>query len=142
MLNRSAIAALIPHQGQMCLLEQVEAWDATTIRCTSQGHADPANPLRRQGRLAGVCTIEWALQAMALHGALTAGGPQAQGFVTSLREVAIARAFADDLPGPLLVEAELLAGEARGYVYRFAVTAAGQPVASGQAAIFVPAVAT
>lgn len=138
MLNGAGIAALIPHQGRMCLLDRVESWDAAGIRCASAAHHDPLNPLRRQGRLAAICIVELALQAMALHGALTAGGPQPQGFVTSLRDVLVAEPFADHLPGPLLIEAALLAAESRGHIYRFSITAGGRPVVSGQAAIHVP----
>ena len=132
------LARLIPHQGRMCLLAQVDSWDATAIRCASAAHRDPLNPLRRQGRLAAVCTVELALQAMALHGALTAGRPQPQGFVTSLRDVLVAEPFADHLPSPLRVEAALLAAESHGQIYRFTITAAGLLVVSGQAAIHVP----
>jgi predicted hotdog family 3-hydroxylacyl-ACP dehydratase len=85
-----------------------------------------------------VCTIELGLQAMALHGALVAGGPQVPGFVTSLRDVEVAAAFVDDLAGPLTVEATLLAAERRGYVYRFRVGAGDRPVSSGEAVIFLP----
>jgi predicted hotdog family 3-hydroxylacyl-ACP dehydratase len=123
----------------MCLLDTALAWDATSILCRSGAHRDPANPLRREGRLAAVCTVELGLQAMALHGALAAGGPQPAGMVTSLRDVVLAVPFADDLPDPLTVEARLLAGEARGYAYRFAVTAAGRPVCAGEATVFIPA---
>jgi predicted hotdog family 3-hydroxylacyl-ACP dehydratase len=139
LLNSTAIAGLIPHQGRMCLLDAVEAWDESSIRCRSDAHADPENPLRRHGRLAGVGTIELGLQAMALHGALVGGRPQAPGFVTSLREVEIAAAFADDLAGPLTVEAVLLAAERRGCVYRFKVSAGSRPVSSGEAVILLPA---
>ncbi len=138
MLNGADIAVLIPHQGRMCLLDQVESWDSAGIRCTSAAHRDPLNPLRRQGRLTAICTVEFALQAMALHGALTAGGPQPQGFVTSLRDVQVAEPVADHLTGPLRVEATLLAAESRGHIYRFTITAGGRPVVAGQAAIHVP----
>ena len=30
-LDRTVIAGLIPHAGAMCLLDEVLAWDATTI---------------------------------------------------------------------------------------------------------------
>jgi predicted hotdog family 3-hydroxylacyl-ACP dehydratase len=140
LLDRPGIARLIPHQGRMCLLDRVEAWDADSIRCQSGAHRDPANPLRRDGRLAALCMVEPGLQAMALHGALAAGGPQAQGFVTSLREVEITKRFVDHLPDDsLAVEATLLAAERQGFVYTFAVRATAGPVCSGQAVIIVPA---
>lgn len=122
----------------MCLLDRVEAWDATAIRCTSLAHRDPDNPLRRHGRLAGICTVEFGLQAMAAHGALTAGGPQQPGLVTSLRDVVIAMPFADHLPDALRIEATVLAAERRGYIYRFRVESGDRPVSYGQAVIVIP----
>lgn len=138
MLNRAAIAGLIPHHGRMCLLDRADAWDRDSIRCASGAHRDPDNPLRRDGRLPPVCTIELGLQAMALHGALIAGAPQPQGFVTSLNEVELAVLDADDLPGELTVTAVLLAAEARGYLYRFEVGVADRRVSSGRAMIMIP----
>ena len=54
----------------MCLLDEVLTWDATQIRCRSATHRVPDNPLRAHGRLGAVCGIEYAAQAMAVHGAL------------------------------------------------------------------------
>ena len=122
----------------MCLLDRVDAWDAICIRCTSLAHRDPDNPLRRHGRLAGICTVELGLQAMALHGALIAGGSQQAGMVTSLRDVVIAMPFADGLPGALRIKATILAAERRGYIYRFRVDAGDRPVSAGQAVIVIP----
>lgn len=124
----------------MCLLDRVEAWDGTLIRCVSSAHADLDNPLRRGSRLPAVCTIEFGLQAMALHGALVAGGPQRPGFVTSLTDVEVALGDADGLAGLLTIEATIVASERRGYVYRFRVAAGAQPVAAGRALIMVPEV--
>ena len=74
------IATLIPHTGAMVLLDRVEAWDTDGILCRARSHLDDDNPLRRDGRLAACCGLEYALQAAALHGALIAGGvPQRAG---------------------------------------------------------------
>src|SRR6202012_731614 len=64
-LGREQIAASIPHSGAMCLLDEVQAWDDTRIRCVATSHRDPHNPLRARGRLATICGIEYAAQAMA-----------------------------------------------------------------------------
>lgn len=137
-LAHAGIAALIPHAGNMCLLEAVQDWDAARIRCTATGHADPAHPLRsRSGLLAGAA-IEYAAQAAAVHGALkarAAGTRAAPGFLASARGVRLHRLRLDDLPGPLAVQAEHLAGEGRQLLYAFSVTHAGQPVADGRLAV-------
>ena len=91
-LDRDAIARLVPHAGAMCLLDRALSWDAEGIACEADRHRDPANPLRRDGRLPAICGVEYALQAMALHGALLApGGAAAQpaGYLSSLRDVSL-----------------------------------------------------
>ncbi len=71
-IDAERIRKLVPHAGNMCLLERVVACDAASIRCETRSHLDQSNPLRRNGQLASICAIEYAAQAMALHGALTA----------------------------------------------------------------------
>lgn len=138
LLDRAAIARLVPHQGGMCLLDCALDWDATRITCETGQHRAADNPLRRDGLLPAVCGLEFALQAMALHGALTAAAPQPAGFVSSLREVRLGAVRLDTLPGPLRITAEALIAEARGFIYRFAVTAEGVELLGGQAAVILP----
>lgn len=45
----------------------------------------------------------------------------------------------DDQPADLLVEAERLSGDANQVLYRFAVSAAGQPLLDGRAAVILDA---
>ena len=71
MLNKTEIAALIPHSGAMCLLDEVASWDATHIRCVARTHRDPQNPLRNGVRVPVLCGIEYAAQAMAVHDGLS-----------------------------------------------------------------------
>lgn len=137
--TREAIARLVPHQGAMCLLERVESCDAEGIRCLSATHRDPANALRRDGMLPAVCGLEYALQAMALHGALTAGGvAQAPGYLSALRGVKSAAERLDDIAAPLEISATALVAESRGFIYRFEIAAAGRVLLSGQATIVIP----
>ena len=139
-LGREAIAWLVPHQGRMCLLDRALAWDAERIVCETNRHGSATNPLRRDGMLPAVCGLEFALQAMALHGALTAEGGRRHpaGFVSSLREVTLGAERLDTVAGPLRVTAEALIAEARGFIYRFEVAGAGCSLLSGQAAVILP----
>ncbi|MBC9205527.1 hydroxymyristoyl-ACP dehydratase [Roseomonas aerophila] len=138
-LDHAGIAALVPHAGSMCLLDHTLAWNADSITCGAVSHRDVANPLRRGGVLPAVCGVEYALQAMALHGALTAqDGPQAAGYLASLRNLDLGAERLDDVTADLLVEATALAREARSFVYAFRVTADGAALLSGQAAIILP----
>ena len=141
MLGRAAIVDLLPHQGRMCLLDGVLAWDAGSILCVATAHDASDHPLRRYGRLAAVCTVELGLQAMALHGALVDGGraAAAPGYVATLRDVRVEVDRVDGLPGPLLAAARVLARDPGGLAYRFEVRAGDVAVSSGQALVLVPA---
>lgn len=136
------IAALLPHAGAMVLLGRVEAWDADGILCRALSHLDPGNPLRRDGRLAACCGLEYALQAAALHGALIAGGvAQRAGYVAALRAVALHVDRLDDAGfGELRVAARLERQEAAGIIYQLEVQADdGTPLLSGRAIVALPA---
>ena len=137
LLNRAGIAGLIPHCGAMCLLDGVVSWDASRIRCTSRSHRDPHNPLRADGRLPALCAIEYAAQAMAVHGGLAGSisAPPRAGFLASVRGVIINRDRFDDLEDELIVEAEKVLGDEGRVIYQFAVHAGGLPILSGRAAV-------
>ncbi len=70
LLNRSEIAALIPHAGSMCLLEQVLSYSDAQIVCRTQSHLSPSNPLKVEGQLSKMHLIEYGAQAIAIHGGL------------------------------------------------------------------------
>ncbi|KQP11851.1 hypothetical protein [Pseudorhodoferax sp. Leaf267] len=137
-LDHAGIAALIPHSGSMCLLAQMAHWDADRIVCTADSHRDPANPLRTASGLLAPCAIEYAAQAMALHGALigqATGAPATPGYLASARGVQLHRLRLDELPGDLRIEVTRQAGDAQQILYQFSVQHAGQPVAEGRAAV-------
>ncbi|MDR5782458.1 hydroxymyristoyl-ACP dehydratase [Caballeronia sp. LZ065] len=141
-LNRDEIAARIPHDGAMCLLESVVAWDAERIRCTATSHLAADNPLRFKDRLASVCGIEYAAQVMATHGALVGtehGQRPRAGLLTSVRGVDIFVDRLDGLDAPLDIEAERIGGDENTVLYRFSVQCAGRPLLSGRAAVILDA---
>lgn len=137
-LDHAGIAALVPHAGSMCLLEELLEWDDSRIRCSTRTHQRPDHPLRSASGLLAPSAIEYGAQAMALHGALLAraAGTWAQpGYLASARGVTLHCLRLDELGGPLEVSAERLAGDARQILYAFAVRHAGTPVAEGRAAV-------
>ncbi|MBP5997095.1 MAG: 3-hydroxylacyl-ACP dehydratase [Azonexus sp.] len=143
MLDHTGIAARIPHQGAMCLLAAVVDWSEMAISCRAVSHADPANPLRADGRLGAASGIEYAAQAMAVHGALLAAAdaPPRQGYLASVRGVQLHVARLDDLPGELSITAERLSGEGNHILYQFAVSHAGHCLLEGRAAVILDATA-
>jgi predicted hotdog family 3-hydroxylacyl-ACP dehydratase len=140
-MDRHWIAARIPHQGNMCLLHAVSGWSADHIECVATSHTDPAHPLRAEGRLGVANGIEYAAQAMAVHGALSAGTDAAprQGYLTSVRAVSLHVERLDDLPGLLRVRAERLSGDSNQVLYRFSLHHGEHCLLEGRAAVVLDA---
>jgi predicted hotdog family 3-hydroxylacyl-ACP dehydratase len=138
-LNRDWIAAHIPHRGSMCLLDAVVDWSPERIHCTSASHRRSDNPLRADDRLGAACGIEYAAQAMAVHGALIAGdgAKPRQGFLASVRGVELNVGRLDDVAGDLDVEAERLSGDNNNILYRFEVRGGGRVLLAGRAAVIL-----
>jgi predicted hotdog family 3-hydroxylacyl-ACP dehydratase len=142
MIGRQDILALIPHQGAMCLWDEVVDWDETSIRLRSENHRDRAHPLRCDGRLRAVHLCEYGAQAMAVHGGLRAresGGRAQAGLLVALRGVTVHVARIDDLPGALECEAEALALAEISQQYAFRIHHAGMLLAEGRAAVMLQA---
>ena len=149
-LDHHWIEQHIPHKGCMCLLDEVLSWDAGRIRCRSATHRDADNPLRSHGRLGAACGIEYAAQAMAVHGALVAAsaplgrtvssnvrasiGP-AIGYLASVRNVILCVERLDDLEADLIAAAERITGDGRTVLYEFSVWNGGHVLLSGRASI-------
>jgi len=134
----------------MCLLDEVLSWDASRIRCRSTSHRAADNPLRAHGRLGAACGIEYAAQAMAVHGALIAASAplasamgtslpdsiaDAVGYLASVRNVALFVERLDDIEADLIASAERVTGDDRSVLYEFAVSGAEQPLLRGRASI-------
>ena len=137
-LSRDGIAQRIPHQGRMCLLDLLLHWTASQIECSATSHTAGDNPLRSARGLLAPCAIEYAAQAMALHGALTApaGVQSSPGYLASVREVRLSVLRLDDIAGALQVRAQRLAGAASLVAYAFSVAAAsGRLLAEGRASV-------
>jgi predicted hotdog family 3-hydroxylacyl-ACP dehydratase len=149
-LDRAWIEQHIPHKGRMCLLDEVLSWDAARIRCRSGTHRASDNPLRSHGRLGAACGIEYAAQAMAVHGALVAAsaplertvsssvrgsiGP-AIGYLASVRNVVLHVTRLDDLEADLIACAERITGDGRTVLYEFSVWNGDRSLLSGRASI-------
>ncbi len=142
--DRTQIARVIPHSGAMCLLDGVLACDAQGIRCISGTHLDPGNPLRTANGLHALCGIEYAAQAMAVHGGMTAAAGEAgrrprAGYLAGVRDVQCAVPRLDTLASPLTIEAERLMGDGVNVIYQFRLSAAGETVVQGRATVVLDA---
>jgi predicted hotdog family 3-hydroxylacyl-ACP dehydratase len=137
-LDHAAIAARVPHAGTMCLLDSLLDWSPDHVRCRARNHRDPAHPLRTAGGLLAPVAIEYASQAMALHGSLAAapGTPPTPGFLAAARGVRLHVARLDAVEGDLVVSATKMAGDGQQALYRFALEdEAGRPLVEGRATV-------
>jgi predicted hotdog family 3-hydroxylacyl-ACP dehydratase len=142
-LDRRWIGSHIPHAGKMCLLDAVVSWDATRIECRTATHRDADNPLRSHGRLGCACGVEYAAQAMAVHGALVAGRSDAPaaGYLVGLRRVLLQVVRLDDIETDLLISGERISGDDAIVIYEFSVHNALRSFLSGRATVALDAAA-
>ncbi|MGN7726907.1 phosphotransferase [Luteimonas sp. 22616] len=142
MIGRDEILAIVPHQGAMCLWDEVVEWDGRSIRLRADNHRDDTHPLRSGDRLRAIHLCEYGAQAMAVHGGLRAreaGGAAKSGMLVALRGVQLHVARIDDLPGALECEAEVLVEAEASQQYGFRIHHAGTLLAEGRAAVMLDA---
>jgi predicted hotdog family 3-hydroxylacyl-ACP dehydratase len=126
----------------MCLLDYVEAWDSQRIQCRASSHRTADNPLRAYGQLGAACGIEYAAQAMAVHGALLAPPDSTSarfGYLVSVRSTQLHVARLDNIAADLLVEATCITSNENNILYQFSISAAGCPLLDGRAAVVLNA---
>jgi len=138
----------------MCLLDEVLDWNAQRIRCRTATHRALDNPLRSHDRLGIACGIEYAAQAMALHGALAggaangaangavdalAGGPSRVGLLAGVRDVRFLVLRLDDIESDLICEVNHLAGDNLTALYEFALRDRDRSLLSGRASVILNA---
>ena len=135
MLDRDAIKKLVPHGGDMVLIDRVVRWTTREIVCRADTHGDPKNPLRCNSCLPALSGIEYGAQAMAIHGTLIAGNQVRTGLLGGLRNLVCHVERLDDVAGRLRVQASLLYGQQDGYVYEFALQSDTGTLLEGQATV-------
>ena len=124
----------------MCLLDGVIEWDNDSIVCVSETHREPANPLRRGGRLAAVHAFEYGAQAAAIHGGLRAkaeGKTAPPGYLAALRDAQLQVDRLDDIASPLQVSARRLFGTGVDTVYECEISAGAKLLARGRVTIML-----
>jgi predicted hotdog family 3-hydroxylacyl-ACP dehydratase len=145
-VNREWIEARIPHQGRMCLLDEVIDWNDRHLRCRTGTHRAPDNPLRSHERLGIASGIEYAAQAMALHGALASAAAGANaaaaprvGLLASVRDVRLRVLRLDDIESDLLCEVIHLAGDSLTALYEFNLCDNEKSLLAGRASVVLDA---
>ena len=141
LIGSTEIQALIPHTGDMCLLSGVTHWDPTHITCTALSHRNPDNPLAHHGKVHALSGIEFAAQAMAVHGGLTGlvGQRPRVGLLVSVRDVVARVKYLSDFAQDLQIEAEQLMAGDNGVTYSFSIHVGDRELLAGRALVVLDA---
>ncbi|WP_303903265.1 3-hydroxylacyl-ACP dehydratase [Thiohalomonas denitrificans] len=136
-MTRDELCASIPHAGTMCLLDEVVHWDDARIVCRSATHRLTDNPLRNEEGLPAVCGVEYAAQAMAVHGALRSAGnePPKVGYIAALRQIRLHAERLDETAEPLTIEAQREGGDEFAFLYAFTVSSDAKLLLEGKALV-------
>jgi predicted hotdog family 3-hydroxylacyl-ACP dehydratase len=140
LLDAAQIAKLIPHFGNMCLLDNVKTFDSSHIHSSAASHRFPNNPLRENNMLHAVCGVEYAAQAMAVHGALTSQKNTFQprgGRLASVRSVDVFVTRLDTIEDNLDVYATLLMNDENSMMYEFTISTLSQILLQGKATVIL-----
>lgn len=140
-IDRAWIQCHIPHQGTMCLLHAVTHWDDTHIQCSAQSHTALDNPLRNARGLPISAGVEYAAQAMAVHGALLAPPEQLPqlGYLTHVRNVRWWSPRLDDAGTDITVQATRISGNQVSLLYDFRVLCDDRLLLCGRAGVLTQA---
>ena len=139
-LNSEDIEALIPHSGAMNLLSQVVNWDKDGITCMANSHRSLDNPLRNEGFLPSVCGIEYAAQAMAVHGALSGAEQNKEpraGFIALVKNLRLKVTRLDDIESDMTIKAKLLISDQDNFIYQFIILTESRELVSGRVTICI-----
>ena len=141
-MDHDALCEMIPHAGAMCLLDEVLSWDEENIVCQSRSHQNPHNPLKKNGRLSAIHAVEYAAQAMAVHGCLLArakGESLKPGYLAALKDVQLHISRLDQFDQPLTVKAQQLLAGGGNLMYTLEVSVGEQVIATARATVVTQA---
>ena len=144
-----SLERLLPHAGRMRLIDRVVSHDNARIVCEADSHRAADHPLAIDGVLSIACGLEYGAQAMAIHGALLGGSvPDApgplesaarHGYLVAAFDLTWAAERLDRCATPLTIEAVREFGSDNQIAYRFELSAAGESIMRGRAAVVLSA---
>ena len=140
-IDNAELRTLLPHGGNMCLLDEIQRWDNDSIVCSSTTHRSDANPLCNHGRLTAVHGLEYGAQAAAVHSGLLSRGHAKKlqrGVVAAFRDVRLFVERLDSIESSLEISAQRLMGEAGNQIYTTRISAAGRLLVSGRIIVMIP----
>lgn len=135
-ITHDMICNMIPHAGDMCLIDGVEDWDDDSITCVSHSHKLTSNPLIADNQLSVINAIEYGAQSMAIHGALLAKRSKKilpPGYLAAARDVKFGTAQRlDTLESPLVINSRKMLSSGGNLMYSFEIFSAGDFIISAR----------
>ena len=138
MLTHEEISSCIPHAGDMVLLDHIASWDDTTIYAVATSHRNADNPLRNDKNLGIAAGIEYAAQAIAVHGywlARQSAGKVRTGRIVSVRDISCTVQQLDNIVEDLKIQATQLLLDDAAMNYVFAIHAGSSLLMQGRVTI-------
>lgn len=138
-LNKTEICNMLPHAGDMCLLDSVDTWNEEYIVCIAKSHRQPSNPLRNANGLPMSALIEYGAQAMAVHGCLLSqqqGSSLKEGYLVALRDVKLVPGMLSEIDNEIKLKAVRIYAEAGNMIYTLQVHAGENELATARATVF------
>ena len=135
-LTRQTIEERLPHSGNMCLLNRIIAANEQSLTAEAISHLDASNPLIVNGRISAINGVEYAAQAMAIHGSLRSGKSHA-GYIATVRNIELNQEFLPQKQGVLLIQVEQLMNDDNGFSYQFQIHCQDQLILSGRITVFL-----
>lgn len=139
--DRVWIEENIPHKLNMCLLDNVLSFSENMLVCDTRTHQMSNHPLAVENGVLGAMTgIEYAAQAMAIHGVLVReaeGNPikPKKGYLVSVRDVVSHIERLDAVQSTIRVSVTKIAGDIRMLIYDFELSEQGNLIISGRASV-------
>jgi predicted hotdog family 3-hydroxylacyl-ACP dehydratase len=124
-LNKAQIEHLIPHCGNMILIDNVDSWEAAKIHCRSNSHRLASNPLRLDGKLSAIHLLEYGAQAIAIHGGLLVDTAR-PGFLAAIRDAHFYIDSLDSIESTITINASAEIKTENGVIYKFSIYDAQQ----------------
>ncbi len=126
--DRATIASLIPHQGNMCLIDEVLRWDAQCIHAKSTTLHQRFNPLLHNGELHCVVLVEYAAQVAAVHAALAGTGMNREraAVVGAVKQLQLHTPLVSPVLTEITLEAHCILNNSDGAIYQLAALGEGE----------------
>ncbi len=148
-LNKNEICKLLPHSGEMCLIDSILSWDQENLIAQTMSHQNKKNPLLYKNKITSIMGIEYAAQTMAIHFSLIhkyadkqkQGENKQGGYLATARNIQILEENLFDFQHPqlqaLFISVIILMKDSQGYTYNFEISSNNTMLICGKLTIFL-----